>query len=213
MGRTQSTPSNGAWKLDGRSLIPAKSDSTHGAIIIEENATSSLAFEQVCTELKEIYTLIEEDEDHKKILEKFKRLSEKADSKDFAMGLMKSFNDGKLQQVSRRLEMFPKLLETDIIDKNIFNKAYGECLFELWLEASDFPGIEVNYAKIYLQMVSLGKLTFKGLYIHPSLKASEEKEFILETYNTVIAEMQNLVKSQYPVFIYYSSNGGLIYCF
>lgn len=164
----------------------------------ENRAIIRLSLEEICNEFQEIYRMLEE-QNEERMNEALKQLFEKSEGAEFVKGYLKSFNDGTIDQVKTRLELFPKLIEFGFVDKWDFNTSYGECLFDLWNDASDFPGIESNYAKIFLEMVFRGKCFFKDLYIHPALKSHEDKGLILETYNCVILEMEKLVTNEYPV--------------
>ena len=164
----------------------------------ENRAIIRLTLDEICSEFKDIYKMIENQNDEV-VARAAKELFEKTEGAEFVKGYLKSFNDGTIEQVKARLELFPKLIELGLIDKWDFNTSYGECLFDLWCDVSDFPGIESNYAKIFVEMVSRGKCMFKDLYLHPSIKGHDDKDLILETYNVVLLEMQKLISTDYLV--------------
>lgn len=154
-----------------------------------------MTLEEVTDTFGRIFKQFDASSEEEEALEGFKGISAKTDHNTFIKGFMKTFSDGSKSIVARRLEFFPRLVASKLINGNAFPVAFGECLFDLWMEASDFPGIEANYAKIYADMICADMTTLSDFYIHPSLAGHDDKEYILETYSQFFTELKIIVHS------------------
>lgn len=114
-----------------------------------------------------------------------KDLASKSAGQDFAKAYMTTFADGRQSIVVERIKLMQLCFDKNIVTLDDFNKGFGEALGGLWMEASDFPDIENNYAHILLLAMKKG---FKAneLYIPPKIEKSDEKVYIFGTIREVL---------------------------
>ena len=114
-----------------------------------------------------------------------KNLAEKSQGQEFVRAFLSTFADGRQSTVVERIKHMQTALNKNFITLEDFNRGFGEALAGLWSEASDFPGIENNYAHILLLALQKG---FKAvdLYIPSEVEQSDEKEYIFVTYKDVL---------------------------
>ena len=155
-----------------------------------------MSLEQTIDGFNKIFKGLDSSADEDEAIEQLTKLSAEADAKTFIKGFLKTFSDGSKTAVSRRVQLFPKLVSSKLIQESSFAIAFGECLFDLWMEASDFPGIEANYATIFAHMVCANKIKLSDFYVHPSLATHEDKEIIMETYNQFFSELKSIPNIQ-----------------
>ena len=155
--------------------------------------TQKMTLEQAIEAFSKAYKKLDSSDNEDDVLDSFKEIYSRTENEILIKGYLKTFSDGAKISVRKRVELFPKLRCAKLINSASFAVAFGECLFDLWMEASDFPGIEANYAKIFAEMIDAKMLTLSEFYIHPDLPTHEDKALILETYNQFFSEYKTLI--------------------
>lgn len=163
-----------------------------------DNSKILVTQEQCQKELKELYKNLEDGNSIIKAVPELalKNLSQKSNGTDFVKSLLATFSDGRQSLVSERAKLIALCLEKNFIRPEDFNKGFGEALFGLWMEASDFPGIEKNFANVFVLGLKHKSLKAVDLYIPAQYSNSDEKEYIFPTYQEVLEESIKLIDSQ-----------------
>lgn len=152
-----------------------------------------LILEEVIKRFVQLFNEFETSSCEKSIIDNLKTLACEANGVDFTRAFIKTFSDGSRDVVAKRIALFPKLINADLIKEEDFTIAFGECLYYLWMEASDFPGIEANYAKIFFEITLSKNMNLNNFYIHPELASNEDKCYIIDTYNEFFNEMKKII--------------------
>ena len=132
---------------------------------------SKMTYEDCMDGLKITYKSSEKNEEepessHVESLQK--SVLNKCRDSDFVKTFMSTFSDGRKSVILRRISLLKLCFQKSLVSADGFSKGFGEALYDLWMEASDFPGIEENYARILLMAETMLKgFSIADLYIHP----------------------------------------------
>jgi len=158
-------------------------------------------FDQIERDLKDVYKLIggEEIEDKTSPEEEVKKTAEKHGGRNVIKIYLKTFHDGRLEAIPKRLFVPNLLIENKLITEDEFIALFQEALNKMYDVFCDSPNLDKNCAVI---MLDLCKKTgngepFKKINFTQEFYDNEESEYILEFYHEFFKAILDYLNKDY----------------